>query len=104
MSSLFYAPHNQAFAINRTLIHAIDDQSQLKDFTDEGLVSSVVWFFLSFQARDPALGAIVHDWRTDRADAIRPGFHYADMVTFDADGRTVGDLRQISMLEPDDPI
>ncbi len=96
--------HNPVFAINMTLIHTIDDQSPLKGFTDEGLAASDVRFFLSFQARDPALGAIVHDLRTYSADAIRPGFHYADMVSFDADGRTVGDLRQISALEPDEPV
>jgi inward rectifier potassium channel len=94
--------HNPVFAINMTLMHPIDDKSPLQGFTNEGLASSDMRLFLSFQARDPALGAMVHDLRTYSADAIWPGFHYADMVTFDADGRTVGDLRQISTLEPDE--
>lgn len=94
--------HNPVFALNMTLMHPINGKSPLNGLSNAALATSDIRFFLSFQARDPALGAMVHDLRAYSADAIRPGHHYADMVTVDADGRTLGDLRRINMLEPDD--
>ena len=93
--------HNPVFALNMTLMHPINAQSPLQHLSDQDLVESDIRFFLSFQARDPALGAMVHDLRSYAADKIRPGYRYVDMVTVDNDGRTLGDLRRISMVELD---
>ena len=93
--------HNPLFALNMTLMHPINAQSPLQHLTDQELVESDIRFFFSFQARDPALGAMVHDLRTYAADKVMPGYRYVDMVTVNENGGTLGDLRKISLVEPD---
>ncbi|MEI9987186.1 MAG: hypothetical protein WDN69_30970 [Aliidongia sp.] len=53
------------------------------------------------EARDPALGATVHDMHNYTAEQILFGMRYQDAITIDSDGRTNVDLTRISAVEPD---
>jgi hypothetical protein len=55
----------------------------------------------SFQARDHALGAAIHDMRIYTAGEVLYGMHYAEAVTVDDQLRPVADLTRLSLVEPD---
>jgi inward rectifier potassium channel len=60
-----------------------------------------VRLFLSIEARDPALAAVVHDLRTYSFEDIVFGMRYVDAVSVDDHGRPLADMTKISQLEPD---
>ena len=96
-------PELPLFAITWTIMHRIDEASPLHGCTSEMLIRDHVLLFLSIQARDPALAAQVHDMRTFDPESIAFGMRYSDAVSWDEIGRTVADLRKVSMIEPDLP-
>ena len=57
--------------------------------------------FLSIEARDHAIGALVHDMRIYTAVEVLFGMHYAEAVTVDDQRRPVADLTRLSLVEPD---
>ena len=57
--------------------------------------------FATLEARDPTLGATVHDIRNHAAEDIRFGMRYTDALTTAEDGTPVLDLTRIGELEPD---
>ena len=52
--------------------------------------------FLSIEARDHAIGALVHD-RVYTAVEVLFGMHYAEAVTLDDQRRPVADLTRLSL-------
>jgi inward rectifier potassium channel len=91
------------FPLTQTLMHEIDAQSPLAGLDADSLAASDVWLFLSVEARDPGLAAMVHDLRMYPATRIKFGMHYSDAITSDDGGHVVADLRRISLIEPDRP-
>jgi inward rectifier potassium channel len=89
------------FALTWTLMHRIDATSPLCGLGPEGLAGSDVRMFVSVEARDPALAAQVHDLKTYPGASVLFGMRYADAVGPDEQGRTVADVRKISLMEPD---
>ena len=89
------------FALTWTLMHRIDEQSPLAGYDAERLLESDARLFLTIEARDHALGAMVHDMRIYTAGEVLFGMHYAEAVTFDDQRRPVGDLTRLSLIEAD---
>ena len=89
------------FSLTWTIMHTIDDHSPLHGATPEWLAERNVILFLTFEARDPALAATVHDVHQYGPADIICGHRYADAVVTGDDGRVVADLSRISMVEPD---
>lgn len=89
------------FALTWTLMHVIDETSPLWGYDRERLETGDSRFFLSLEARDPQLAALVHDMKDYYARDVRWGMRFADAVSFDADGRTIADLTRVSLLEPE---
>jgi inward rectifier potassium channel len=94
-------PKLAIFALTWNLSHEIDATSPLYGLTPETLAASDLRLFLFLEARDPALGAVVHDMRDYTADHILMGMRYQDVVSFDDDGRANVDLTRISAVEKD---
>lgn len=89
------------FALTWTLMHRIDELSPLAGYDAERFMESEVRLFLTIEARDHALGAMVHDMRIYTAEEVLFGMHYAEAVTFDDQKRPVGDLTRLSLIEAD---
>ena len=89
------------FAMTVTAMHVIDEQSPLHGLTPEQMIEDNIRLFLTVEVHDPALGVSVRDLQYYRADQIAFGMRYADAISRDDQGRTLADLRRISLLEPD---
>ena len=89
------------FPLTIVLMHEIDSTSPLFGRTLEAMAEAEMRLFLTVEARDPLLGAVVSDLRTYGAEKIASGMRYADLISKDEDGRNVADLTRISLTEPD---
>ncbi len=94
-------PHLPLFAMPWTLMHIIDETSPLFGKDGSALIDGGVRLFLTLEARDQALNALVQDMKNYTADHILFGMRYADAVTLDADGHAIADLSRMSMVVPD---
>ncbi|MGH6835334.1 MAG: ion channel [Methylocella sp.] len=90
------------FALTWTVMHAIDEKSPLAGYDAERFAEGDARLFLTIEARDHAIGAIVHDMRIYTATEVLFGMHYAEAVTLDDERRPVADLTRLSLVEPDD--
>jgi inward rectifier potassium channel len=91
------------FALTWNLMHEIDEESPLYGFTAESMAEADLHLLVFLEARDHALGAIVHDMHDYPPDRILHGMRYQDAITLDAQGRTAVDLTRIGAVEPDLP-
>ena len=89
------------FALTWTLMHKIDERSPLYRHTSESLVRDGVRLILHIEARDPVISSQVHDLTSYAPESIAFGMRYTDAVHQDETGRTVADIRRISMIEID---
>lgn len=93
--------HLPVFALTWTLMHDIDEASPLHGLDVAGMKAAQLRFFLTIEARDPRLSAVVHDMRGFSPDAICFGMRYADALWTDADGSPTADLARLSEVEPE---
>ncbi len=93
--------HFAIFGLTLTVMHRIDESSPLHGLSAEALAAEEARFFLSVEARDPALSATVHDLKIYSAQHLRRGMRYANAVTRDAHGNSLADLSRIGAIEPD---
>jgi inward rectifier potassium channel len=93
--------HQPIFIMPWTIAHAIDRSSPLHGHDQASLAAADAMLFLTIEARDHALAALVQDIKDYPADRIRFGMRFADMVRRDEQGRATADITQISLLEPD---
>jgi inward rectifier potassium channel len=93
--------HLPLFIMPWTLMHTIDDDSPLHGLDADELTWLQTRLFLTIEARDHALSALVHDMKDYPAEHIRFGMRFADMVSPGEDGGATADLTRISLLEPD---
>jgi inward rectifier potassium channel len=93
--------HLPAFPLTWTLMHVLDEQSPLHGYDRARVITAHAQLFVTLEARDPTLAAVVHDIRNYAAEDIRFGMRYADAVTMAEDGTPVADLARIGALEPD---
>ncbi len=89
------------FAMPWTLMHVITESSPLFGHTAETLAATGGRVFMTIEARDQALAAVVQDIKDYPAARIRFGMHFANTVMVDESGNTTADLSRISVLEPD---
>ena len=89
------------FALTWTVMHVIDEKSPLSGYDAEQFEEGDARLFLSIEARDNAIGALVHDMRIYTAVDVLYGMHYAEAVTVDDQRRPVADLTRLSLVEPD---
>jgi inward rectifier potassium channel len=89
------------FALTWNVMHAIDEKSPLAGYDAERLEEGDVRLVLTIEARDQAIGALVHDMRIYTAVDVLFGMHYAEAVTVDDQRRPVADLARLSLVEPD---
>jgi inward rectifier potassium channel len=93
--------HQPMFIMPWTLIHTIDEISPLHGHDAETLATAGARLFLTVEARDQALSALVQDIKDYPVERIRFGMRFADMVTRGEEGQATADLSRISLLEPD---
>jgi inward rectifier potassium channel len=93
--------HLPAFPLTWTLMHVLDEQSPLHGYDTERVIAAGTQLFVTLEARDPTLAALVHDIRNYGPEDIRFGMRYADAVIIAEDGTPVADLTKIGALEPD---
>jgi len=96
-------PRLAAFALTWNLMHEIDETSPLFGLSEQSLHDTELRLLVFIEARDSALGAVVHDMRDYSSDQILHGMRYQDAITVDDSGRTNVDLTRISAVEPDLP-
>ncbi len=89
------------FALTWTIMHIIDETSPLHGISPDWLTAHNPVFFLTFEGRDPALAAQVHDVHQYGAADIAFSHRYVDVVATDAQGRILADLTRISHIEPE---
>ncbi len=89
------------FGLTWTLMHDLDSQSPLHPCQPEQLISGDVRLFLTVEARDPILGANVHETHGYGPRDFVFGMRFADAVSIDDAGRPVADLTRLSELEPE---
>jgi inward rectifier potassium channel len=89
------------FPMVLTLMHEVDEHSPLAGMDHAALARSDLTIILSLEARDPQLAAMVYDMKAYFGRDIRPGMRFVEAVTQE-DGRTVADLRRISLVEADE--
>jgi inward rectifier potassium channel len=90
------------FIMPWTLMHVIDEESPLHGHDIHSLTKDDVRLFLTIEARDHALSAVVQDVKDYSPEHIRFGMRFANMVSRDDAGGTTADLARISVLEPDE--
>src|ERR1700724_3417159 len=73
------------FALTWTVMHEIDEESPLAGHDAERLEEGDARLFLSIEAGDHAIGALVHDMRIYTAAEVLFGMHYAEAVMVDVD-------------------
>jgi inward rectifier potassium channel len=93
--------HQPMFIMPWTLIHTIDETSPLHGHDTETLAAAQARLFLTIEARDHALSALVQDIKDYPLERIRFGMRFADMVSQGEGGQSTVDLSRISLLEPD---
>ena len=93
--------HLPAFPLTWTLMHVLDEQSPLHGCDAARAIAARAQLFVTIEARDPTLAALVHEIRNYALEDIRFGMRYAEAVTIAEDGTTVADLTKIGALEPD---
>jgi inward rectifier potassium channel len=93
--------HLPAFPLTWTLMHVLDERSPLHGYDRARAKAARAQLFVTVEARDPTLAAVVHDIRNYALDDIRFGMRYADAVTTAEDGTPCADLTKIGALEPD---
>jgi inward rectifier potassium channel len=93
--------HLPGFPLTWTLMHVLDEQSPLHGYDRARMIGARAQLFVTVEARDPTLAAVVHDIRNYAAEDIRFGMRYVDAVTMAEDGTPVADLTKIGVLEPD---
>ena len=93
--------HLPAFPLTWTLMHVLDERSPLHGYDAARAIAARPQLFVTLEARDPTLAALVHDIRNYGPEDIRFGMRYADAVTIAEDGTPVADLTKIGTLEPD---
>jgi inward rectifier potassium channel len=84
-----------------TLMHDIDETSPIFGMDSAALITGDTRFYVSIEARDPALGATVYGVIDYVPEQVAFNMHYADAIVTDTDGTMTMDLSQISALEPD---
>lgn len=89
------------FALTWTVMHEIDAKSPLRDHDAARWAAEGVRLFLTIEARDTALGAVVQDIAAYQPQDIRFGHRYEDAVLQGEDGRLSVDLRRLSDVTPD---
>ena len=93
--------HLPVFPLTWTLIHVLDEQSPLRGYDMARAIAARAQLFVTIEARDTTLAALVCDIYNYEAEDIRFGMRYADAVTVAGDGTPVADLTKIGALEPD---
>jgi inward rectifier potassium channel len=93
--------HLPLFIMPWTLMHVIDDASPLHGYDAAALIRAQARVFVTIEARDHALSALVYDMKNYPAEHIRFGMRFADSVSQDSTGRATADLSRIGLLEPD---
>jgi inward rectifier potassium channel len=93
--------HLPLFIMPWTVMHVIDEASPLHGYDAATLIQTQARIFLTIEARDHALSALVQDLKNYPPEQIRFGMRFADAVTLDNTGRATADLTRISLLEPD---
>ena len=89
------------FTLAWTLMHTIDETSPLSGCDEARLHQHDARLLLGIDARDVTLAAQVVDTKDYAPSDIVFGMRYADVLSVDADGRTVADLAAVSRMEPD---
>ena len=93
--------HLPLFIMPWTLMHTIDETSPLHGLDAVALAQSRARLFLTVEARDHALSAMVHDMKDYPMEHIRFGMRFADMISQGEAGGATADLTRISLLVPD---
>jgi inward rectifier potassium channel len=93
--------HLPLFVMPWMLLHVIDHTSPLDGHDAETLAAADARLFLTIEARDHALAALVQDMKDYPAEHIRFGMRFADAVIRDEAGQATADLSRISLLEPE---
>ena len=93
--------HLPAFPLTWTLMHVLNERSPLHGYDGARAIAERVQLFVTIEARDPTLAAVVHDIRNYASEDIRFGMRYADALTIAEDGTPFADLTKIGALEPD---
>jgi inward rectifier potassium channel len=93
--------HLPLFVMPWTLMHPIDSSSPLASLDAASMDGVDIRLFLTVEAHDQALAAVVHEMKIYDKVHILFGSRYADAVTLDETGHATADLRRISVLEPD---
>jgi inward rectifier potassium channel len=86
------------FPLTWTLMHAIDGTSPLSGYGPDELKQHEIRIFVTVEALDAALGALVQDIGAFEHDKVAFGVRYADAVSFE-DGRVTADLGRLSLIE-----
>jgi inward rectifier potassium channel len=79
--------HLPAFPLTWTLMHVLDEHSPLHGYDTERVIAAGTQLFVTLEARDPTLAALVHDIRNYRPEDIRFGMRYADAVIIERTAR-----------------
>jgi inward rectifier potassium channel len=93
--------HLPVFVMPWTIMHVFDEESPLRTYDAETFAQADVRLFLTIEARDHALNALVQDTKDYSVEHIRFGMRFADMVKLGEKGGATADLSRISLLEPD---
>ena len=89
------------FPLTWTLMHVMDEQSPLHGMSSEDMIEGDTNLFLSVEARDPSLAAIVHEIRTFGPHDVVFGMRYVDVISTEPDGTPLADMTKLNVLEPD---
>jgi inward rectifier potassium channel len=89
------------FSLTWTLMHRIDEASPLVGYDAARLIDQDALLLLGVEARDITVSTGVIDTKSYGPAEILFGMRYAELVSFDTEGRPVADLSAVSRLEPD---
>lgn len=93
--------HLPVFPLTWTLMHVMDKRSPLHGYDEARMIAERAQVFVTLEARDPTLGALVHEMCNFAAEDVRFGMRYVEAFTTDDDGTAVADFTKIGDLEPD---
>ena len=94
--------HLPFFQLAWTLMHVLDERSPLYGYDAARVAAAKAHLFITLEACDPTLSAMVHDFRGYAPGDIRFGLRYVDAVMPAEDGTLLLDLTRLEDLEPED--
>ena len=91
--------HSPTFYLNWVLIHELNEESPLSQYSLEELSKPTVVFILNITGHDSSFNDTIFQYRRYAGSDLRSGVYFKDMIITDERGETKVDLEALSQVD-----